>query len=332
MQNQPLVAIAIPVYNTEPYFRECLDHIIGQTYQNWICCITDNASTDKTYEIALEYAAKDSRFKVFRNAKTTTPWENFNIAYSHLVDIDAKYAKAEPADDWMYPECIEKMVEVLERDDEIGVCFAYSLKDKEVYSDGLDINQGDVFDGRKLLYNYLKNGDYIVGQLGTPIYRMSSLRQLNPNLAIYNEQNIHCDVELANDIMKNWKVGFVYQVLTYYRLHGEQGLAMALRLNTDLYGHEVEFSKYLSEFEDLENVYRQHRLDYALFYLQTRKKNDIEALEWHEKYLVKHLSRPVTREEETAAVSRQVKFFAKESYTNLKRMFKSILLLRYRQK
>ena len=118
MKNEPLVAIAIPVYNGELYIRECLDHILAQTHQNWICCITDNASIDNTYEIVQEYAASDSRFRIFRNPETTTPWKNFNIAYSRLVDIDAKYAKAEPADDWMYPECIEKMVEVLER--EIG--------------------------------------------------------------------------------------------------------------------------------------------------------------------------------------------------------------------
>lgn len=331
MKDQPLVAIAIPVYNTELYFRECLDHIVGQTYQNWICCITDNASTDNTYKIAQEYAAKDARFKVFRNPVTTTPWENFNIAYSHLVGIDAKYAKAEPADDWMYPECIEKMVEILERDQEIGVCFAYSLKGKEVYSDGLDINRGNVFDGRELLHNYLKKGDYIVGCLGTPIYRMEALRKLNPDLAIYNEQNIHCDVELANDIMSEWKVGFVYQVLTFYRLHSEQGLAMALRLNTDLYGHEVEFSKYLSQFDDIKEEYRQHRLDYALFYLQMRRKKDVESLQWHEKYLVKHLNRPITKEEEIAAIIRQIKFQANESWVNFKRMIKALLLVLYKQ-
>lgn len=331
MKNQPLVAIAIPVYNTESYFRECLDHIVGQTYQNWVCCITDNCSTDKSYEIALEYANKDSRFKVYRNDYTTTPWENFNIAYSRLVDIDAKYAKAEPADDWMYPECIEKMVEVLERDVEIGVCFAYSLKGKEVYSDGLDINKGDVFDGKELLNNYLKNGDYIVGCLGTPIYRMEALRQLSPKLAIYNEQNIHCDVELANDILLSWKAGFVYQVLTYYRLHSEQGLAMALRLGTDFYGHEVEFSKYLNEFDDIDEVYRQHRLDYALFYLQKRRSKDSESLNWHKKYLIEHLGRPITKEEENAAIRREISKFSYEVFLNLKRLIKSFLLVIYRK-
>ena len=43
IENQPLVAIAVPVYNTEKYFRDCLDHILAQTYKNWICYITDNA-------------------------------------------------------------------------------------------------------------------------------------------------------------------------------------------------------------------------------------------------------------------------------------------------
>ena len=34
MQNDNLVSVVIPVYNSEKYLEECLDSILNQTYEN----------------------------------------------------------------------------------------------------------------------------------------------------------------------------------------------------------------------------------------------------------------------------------------------------------
>lgn len=331
MKEEPLLAVVIPVYNAGPYFRQCLEHIQNQTYKNWICCITDNASTDGTNAIAKEFAEKDSRFRVFRNPETVFICENFNIAYSHILDLNAKYSKVEPGDDWSFPECFEKMVEVLESDEQVGACFAYSLKGKDVYCDGLDVNEGNVYQGKDLIHKYLKNEGYYVGCVGTPMYRVDALKQLNPNLAVYNEKNFHNDIQLAHDILINWKAGFVHQVLTFYRLHSEQGLAIALRLNTDLFGKEYQYATFLSQFDDIQEEYRQHRLDYALFYLQKRRNKEFENIQWHDKYLVEYLNRPITKEEQNAAIRREIKKNVAEIYRYAKRLIKSFLLYIYRK-
>lgn len=63
-----LVSIIVPVYNTAPWLRRCLDSICAQTYQNLeILCVNDG-STDESAEILMEYAARDSRIKVFTQA------------------------------------------------------------------------------------------------------------------------------------------------------------------------------------------------------------------------------------------------------------------------
>ena len=59
---QPLISVIVPVYNTAPFLRKCLDSICNQTYRNLeIICINDG-STDSSAEILAEYATKDSRF------------------------------------------------------------------------------------------------------------------------------------------------------------------------------------------------------------------------------------------------------------------------------
>lgn len=57
-----LISVIVPVYNTAPYLRRCLDSLCNQTYLNLeIICINDG-STDNSLDILNEYAEKDSRF------------------------------------------------------------------------------------------------------------------------------------------------------------------------------------------------------------------------------------------------------------------------------
>ncbi|MBR5160328.1 MAG: glycosyltransferase family 2 protein, partial [Thermoguttaceae bacterium] len=57
----PAISVIIPVYNVEPYLRECLDSVVNQTFRDIeIICVNDG-STDGSPAILEEYAAKDSR-------------------------------------------------------------------------------------------------------------------------------------------------------------------------------------------------------------------------------------------------------------------------------
>lgn len=58
------ITVAVPVYNTAPYLKKCMDSIVKQSYSNLeIICVND-CSTDQSLEILKEYAAKDTRIKI----------------------------------------------------------------------------------------------------------------------------------------------------------------------------------------------------------------------------------------------------------------------------
>ncbi|WP_232473267.1 glycosyltransferase family 2 protein [Brachyspira sp. SAP_772] len=65
------VSVVIPVYNVEPYLRECLDSVINQTLKEIEIICIDDRSTDNSYQILEEYAKKDSRIRIFQNEKNS---------------------------------------------------------------------------------------------------------------------------------------------------------------------------------------------------------------------------------------------------------------------
>lgn len=60
----PKISVIIPVYNVERYLAQCLDSVLGQTFQDFeVICVNDG-STDKSGEILEQYAAKCSLIKI----------------------------------------------------------------------------------------------------------------------------------------------------------------------------------------------------------------------------------------------------------------------------
>ncbi len=73
----PLVSIGLPVYNGERYLREALDSLIGQDYPHLELILSDNASTDATAALCLEYAARDPRIRYYRLESNIGSLANF---------------------------------------------------------------------------------------------------------------------------------------------------------------------------------------------------------------------------------------------------------------
>ena len=61
---KPYFSIIVPVYNVEPYLRECLDSILAQTFTDWEAICIDDGSTDNSGMILDDYAKQDNRIHV----------------------------------------------------------------------------------------------------------------------------------------------------------------------------------------------------------------------------------------------------------------------------
>lgn len=76
---QPLVTIAIPVYNEEKFIEEAIRSVLHQTYTNLEIIIGDNASSDNSWMIIEQYREADNRITAFRHKKNMGVHENFEF-------------------------------------------------------------------------------------------------------------------------------------------------------------------------------------------------------------------------------------------------------------
>lgn len=63
-----MISIIVPVYNAQSTLRRCLDSILSQDYTDYEVLVIDDGSKDDSPAICDEYAAKDSRFRVFHKS------------------------------------------------------------------------------------------------------------------------------------------------------------------------------------------------------------------------------------------------------------------------
>ncbi|MDR1493196.1 MAG: glycosyltransferase [Planctomycetaceae bacterium] len=117
----PLVSIIIPVYNIEPYLRECLDSVINQTMREiQIICVNDG-STDGSPAILEEYAAKDARVLVI-NKENGGVAAARNTAFSYVA---GEYILFVDSDDTVDLRLCEKVYTKAEQSNADFVFFFY---------------------------------------------------------------------------------------------------------------------------------------------------------------------------------------------------------------
>jgi len=254
-ERQPKVSVVTPVYNGEAFLAEAIESVRTQTYPNWEYVISDNCSTDRTREIAERYAALDPRIRVHRGDLFLPIIANWNRAIAQIAP-DSTYCKVLHADDQLFPECLERMVAVMERNPNVAIVSAYVLADRQVEGSGLPLGP-EVWDGREICRNTLLGRYYLFGSPSSVLVRADLVRA-KPN-GFYNEENVHADFEICYELLENRDFGFVPQVLTYTRKHpGSMGNTHSRYFNPQLVEYLGMMRKYGPKYLDPETFQRAH--------------------------------------------------------------------------
>ncbi|MGO5048699.1 glycosyltransferase family 2 protein [Dysosmobacter sp. Sow4_B12] len=120
-QKKPLVSIIVPVYKTEEYLDQCVQSLLGQTYEKIEIILVDDGSPDSCPVLCDGYAQRDSRVKVVHKC-------NEGAAFARKAGIVAssgQYLLMVDSDDWLDVDTVACCVETALRDDAGCVQFSY---------------------------------------------------------------------------------------------------------------------------------------------------------------------------------------------------------------
>jgi glycosyltransferase involved in cell wall biosynthesis len=217
---QPFVSVLTPVYNGAKFLRECIESVLNQDYENWEYVLVNNHSTDNSLEIMKEYAVKDDRIRIHNNKDFLPQMENLNHAFRQ-ISPKSKYCKVVHADDWLFPECLTKMVAVAEEYPSVGIVSSYRLDGEQqratVELDGLPY-PSEFNWGKEIARKYLLNGS---SQFGSPSSLLIRSDLIQNREKVYVESHQATDTGACLDMLKESDFGFVHQVLTFTRHHEE---------------------------------------------------------------------------------------------------------------
>ena len=260
---EPLVSIVTPFYNTDEYLAECIESVLAQTYHNWEYILVNNCSTDRSAEIAQCYSGKDSRIRLIHNESFLTQVQNYNHALRQ-ISSESRYCKVVQADDWIFPECISRMVKISEAHPSVGIVSSFSVTRNRVLNCGLPYEK-NFFKGSDVCRKALLEEQHYFGSPTSILLRSEIIRQRGQ---FYADNHPYEDTDSCYDILQKWDFGFVYQILSYIRTQSGSIVSKARSFDPYHLDYFIAVSKYGSiylEPNELKIVYSKYRNKYYTF-------------------------------------------------------------------
>ena len=207
----PLVSVVMPVYNGEKYLAEAIESILAQTFTDFEFIIVDDGSQDRSAAIIRSYKARDERIRFIQLDLN----KGISTCRNRAIEVArGKYFASMDCDDVSLPQRLQKQVELLEKQPEIGAVGTHA---KAVDAD--------------LRYMHDRNPPArharIIWEkcMGAPFVHTSLMMRLRCIRAVggYDEKMRYSqDAELITRLLGRTRFANIAERLLLYRLHGGQ--------------------------------------------------------------------------------------------------------------
>jgi len=234
----------VPTYNSEKYLRECLDSVLNQTFQDWECVISDDASTDKSVEIAREYEKKDPRFKVLTHGENVGAANNWNRAKENNKTFATKILCA---DDYLMLDALKEQLDILKRN-ETAIVFS---ERHIVFPNGKKLHPRLPKYASNISFNeafkyYINLGRNIFGEPVTALFRTELFVKSE---GFYPKFEYSLDTSGYMAIARGKDVTFDNQVVGAFRVSKNQ---WSHQLRRKQFSHIFDFIDHLVEVEGVQ--------------------------------------------------------------------------------
>ena len=142
---EPKIICIMPCYNAEKTLAMAIESVTKQNYTNWKLIIVDDASTDKSVNVAKKYL-KDSRITLLQNKTNRGCYYSRNRALYHVKDQEWDWFTVHDADDTSHP-------------DRFSIYMAYSFHGSYDYL--YSCGSGNRFNFTKQKLEYVKKDSFV---------------------------------------------------------------------------------------------------------------------------------------------------------------------------
>lgn len=244
--NIDLISIIIPVYNVEKYINKCLNSVFNQTYKNIEIIVVNDGSTDNCEKIILDNYKDEKRLIYIKK-------ENGGLSSARNLGIEkskGKYICFVDSDDWIEKDYIEKMYNMIIKDDsQICVCnMKYIFEDGKIKKRTPVIKEKEIVDNTTAL-NYLLEGKKYKFHAVNKMYQRS----------LFIDNNIRFELnKLYEDVFTTYKlfvcackISLIPDFLYNY-LQNRKGSILNTRFNEKRFDileaiSEVSYNKYINK-------------------------------------------------------------------------------------
>lgn len=214
----PKLSVCIPVYNCDQFIKDAIDSVLNQSFSDFELVILDNQSTDNTVEIIKSYT--DPRIKFEQNPSNIGMLANWNRV---VTLTSGEYIKVLPADDFLYPGCLQAQCDALDADKDKTIALVCGRKKvindagKTLFTRGYSKKAGRV-NGIKAINNTIRSGGNIIGEPGVVMFRKSILEKSGPfdasiyyvmDLFMWFKMLVHGDLYVVPDVVCAFRISTV---------------------------------------------------------------------------------------------------------------------------
>ena len=108
----PLVTIGITCFNHERYIKECIDSVLNQDYQHIELLVSDDNSSDASFQSIQSSFKADSRVSIFRQSYNIGLANNFMFV---LEQAAGEYFMWLAGDDYLAPHAVSALLNTIRK-------------------------------------------------------------------------------------------------------------------------------------------------------------------------------------------------------------------------
>lgn len=195
-----IISVIVPVFNTAPYLKRCVESVLNQSYQNFELILIDDGSTDGSGDICDSFVRQNNHIRVFHQ-------ENSGVCVARnkgIKEMNGDYFMFLDSDDTLDASTLELCYDRIIQDNSDVVIFGWQqIQNGQIIKVGVYGN-GKIAGSIEVVKDILEDRHIYGGGYPNKMWRTSTFIEQGKSLPMFNPQLFYVeDMEWVTRMLLN---------------------------------------------------------------------------------------------------------------------------------